>query len=62
MHLAQEQNVHATAESPNGSDERQQSGEMKAVGCLSLGGVCGGLRHQELVTFLKTRFTACVRI
>ena len=53
LHLAQAQNVHATVELtalrsvvfsatslPNGSDKRQQSGRIKAVG-LSLGGVWG---------------------
>ena len=58
LHLAQAQNIHATVELaacrsgvfnatflPNGLDERQQSGRIKAVGCwLSLGGVMGAFR------------------
>ena len=59
LHLVQAQNVHATVELaarrsgafnatflPNGSDERQQSGRIKAVGCwlfVWVWAVCVGL-------------------
>ena len=55
LHLAQVQNVYATVELaarrsgvfnatflPNGSDERQQSGWIKAVGCWFVSGPCVG--------------------
>ena len=55
LHLAQAQNVHATVELaarrsgvfnatflPNGSDKRQRSGRIKAVGCCFKSGWCQG--------------------